>query len=50
MTVYFDTVRRKRPVRDGGELVMLDWKTKQASKAIAPISKPAASNRRPAAR
>jgi len=34
MTVYFDTVRRKRPVRDGGELVRLDWKTKRTSKAI----------------
>jgi len=29
MIVYFDTVRRKRPVREGGELVKVDWKTKE---------------------
>jgi len=29
MIVYFDTVRRKRPVREGGELVKLDWQSKK---------------------
>lgn len=29
MIVFFDTVRRKRPVRDGGEVVKLDWETKR---------------------
>ncbi len=29
MIVFFDTVRRKRPVREGGEVVKLDWETKR---------------------
>lgn len=29
MMVYFSTVRRKRPVREAGELVRLDWRSKQ---------------------
>ena len=29
MIVFFDTVRRKRSEREGGELVKLDWETKQ---------------------
>jgi hypothetical protein len=29
MIVYFDTVRRKRPVREGGEIVSLDWDCKR---------------------
>lgn len=28
MLVYLSTVRRRRPVRDGGELVKVDWTTK----------------------
>jgi hypothetical protein len=32
--VYFDTVRRKRPVKEGGELVQLDWSTKVVMKTI----------------
>ncbi len=35
MIVYFNTVRRKRPVREGGELVQLDWTTKEIRKKIA---------------
>ena len=34
MIVYFDTVRRKRPVREGGELVQLDWSTKKVIKQL----------------
>jgi hypothetical protein len=34
MIVYFDTVRRKRPVREGGELVKLDWPAKRVLKAV----------------
>lgn len=34
MIVYFDTVRRKRPIREGGELVQLDWETKKVRKKI----------------
>jgi hypothetical protein len=34
MIIYFDTVKRKRPVKEGGELVKLDWSTKQVLKAI----------------
>ncbi len=29
MIVLFDTVRRKRPVREGGELIQVDWNTKK---------------------
>ena len=29
MIVFFDTVRRKRPVHEGGELVKLDWRKKR---------------------
>lgn len=28
MIVYFDTVRRKRPVREGGEVIVLNWSNK----------------------
>lgn len=34
MIVYFDTVRRKRPVREGGELVKLDWESKKVLAAM----------------
>jgi len=34
MIIYFDTVRRKRPVREGGELVKLDWSTKEVVKTV----------------
>jgi hypothetical protein len=34
MIIYFDTVRRKRPVKKGGELVKLDWSTKKVKKRI----------------
>ncbi len=34
MIVYFDTVRRKRPVQEGGELVKLDWTAKRVLKAV----------------
>lgn len=34
MIVYFDTVRRKRPVEKGGELVQLDWSTKKVLKKM----------------
>ncbi|MBN1224489.1 MAG: hypothetical protein JXB23_14670 [Candidatus Aminicenantes bacterium] len=34
MIVYFDTVRRKRPVKEGGELVKLDWSTKEVLNKI----------------
>ncbi len=34
MIVYFDTVRRKRPVKEGGELVKLDWETKKVLKKM----------------
>ncbi len=34
MIVYFDTVKRKRPVEDGGELVKLDWSTKKVVKSL----------------
>lgn len=34
MIVYFDTVRRMRPVKEGGELVKLDWLTKAVIKAV----------------
>jgi hypothetical protein len=34
MIVYFDTVRRKRPVREGGELIKLDWAAKKVLRVI----------------
>jgi hypothetical protein len=34
MIVYFDTVRRKRPVKEGGELVQLDWSSKKVIKQL----------------
>jgi hypothetical protein len=34
MIVYFTTVKRKRPVRDAGDLVCLDWTTKKVLKTI----------------
>jgi hypothetical protein len=34
MVVLFDTVRRTRPVREGGELVMLDWNSKRVLKSL----------------
>ena len=29
MIVYFDTVKRKRPVNEGGELIQMDWSSKR---------------------
>jgi hypothetical protein len=34
LIVYFDTVRREKPVADGGELVKLDWSRKTVLKTI----------------
>ena len=34
MIIYFDTVRRKRPVKQGGELIKLDWSTKKVIKKM----------------
>jgi len=34
MVVYFDTVRRKRPVKEAGELIQLDWRTKKIMKSV----------------
>ena len=34
MIVYFDTVKRKRPIHEGGELVKLDWATKKVLKTV----------------
>jgi len=34
MYVYFDTVKRKRPVREGGELVKVDWSAKKVIKQV----------------
>ncbi len=34
MIVYFSTVRRKRPIREGGEIVKLDWTAKRVLKAL----------------
>lgn len=34
MIVCFDTVRRKRPVQDAGELIQLDWTTKKVLKSV----------------
>lgn len=34
MIIYFDTVKRKRPVNEAGELVKLDWTTKKIEKIV----------------
>jgi hypothetical protein len=34
MFVFFDTVKRKRPVKEGGELIKLDWDSKKILKTI----------------
>lgn len=34
MIVYFSTVRRKRPIREGGEVVKLDWAAKRVLRAL----------------
>ena len=34
MIIYFNTVKRKRPVKDAGELVGLDWASKKILKTI----------------
>jgi len=34
MLVYFDIVKRRRPIREGGELVKTDWSTKEILKRI----------------
>ncbi len=34
MIILFNTVRRKRPVREGGELIQLDWNRKQILKTL----------------
>jgi hypothetical protein len=34
MIIYFDTVKRKRPVKEGGELVKLNWASKKILKTI----------------
>ncbi len=34
MMVYFDTVKRKRPVRQGGDLVKLDWDSKRVVRTV----------------
>jgi len=34
MIIYFSTVRRKRPVKEAGELVQLDWTAKKIIKTI----------------
>lgn len=34
MIIYFDTVKRKRPVKDAGELVKMDWNTKKIIKTM----------------
>jgi hypothetical protein len=34
MIVYFDMVKRRRPVREGGELVKLDWERKTVLKSV----------------
>ncbi len=34
MIVYFDTVKRKRPVKEGGDLVKLDWGEKKILKSV----------------
>ncbi|MCX6583943.1 MAG: hypothetical protein NT166_27520 [Candidatus Aminicenantes bacterium] len=34
MIIYFDTVKRKRPVKEGGELVKLDWAARKVLKTV----------------
>lgn len=34
MIVYFSTVRRKRPIREGGEIVKLDWTARRVLRAL----------------
>jgi hypothetical protein len=34
MIIYFNTVKRKRPVKDAGELIVLDWLTKTVLKSL----------------
>jgi len=34
MVIYFNTVRRKRPVKEGGELIQLDWSKKKILKTL----------------
>lgn len=34
MIIYFSTVRRRRPVKDAGEVVKLDWASKKILKAV----------------
>ena len=34
MFVFFDTVRRKKPVNDGGELIKMDWTSKRIMRVI----------------
>jgi hypothetical protein len=34
MIIFFDTVKRKRPVKQGGELHKLDWQTKKVIQSI----------------
>ncbi len=34
MILYFDIVKRKRPVKQGGELVKLDWTAKKILKTV----------------
>lgn len=34
MMIYFNTVRRKRPVKQGGELIQVDWSGKKITKRI----------------
>lgn len=34
MIVYFNTVRRRRPIREGGELVKLDWPEKKVLRSL----------------
>ena len=34
MIIYFDTVKRKRPVKEGGELVKMDWTAKKVLKTV----------------
>lgn len=34
MIIYFDTVKRKRPVKEGGELVKMDWPAGKILKSV----------------
>jgi hypothetical protein len=34
MIIYFDTVKRKRPVKDAGELIKLDWASKKILRTV----------------